>query len=121
MLVTYTRGRPRGQHRALLRPDPAAGQVGAAVATLASYVLLAVLQYRGAQRFDRAPFEPHAWCSRCSSARRRCRSGALLDPGPVTLLIKLGRRSSLALALLFVTGVLGPMERAWLRELTGRS
>ena len=34
------------------------GQVGAACATLASYVALAVLQYRGGQRFDRAPFEP---------------------------------------------------------------
>ena len=37
---------------------PSIGQVGAATATLVSYALLAVLQYRGAQRFDHAPFEP---------------------------------------------------------------
>jgi len=42
--------------------------------------------------------------------------GALLEPSLATLLIKLCA-IGLTLTLLFVTGVLGPLERAWLREL----
>ncbi len=95
---------------------PPIGQVGAAAATLVSYGLLAVLQYRGAQKFDRAPFEP----TRVVLALLICAAplplGALLEPSPATLVIKLAALV-VTLVLLFVTGVLGPMERAWLREL----
>ncbi len=94
---------------------PWAGQVGAAIATLAAYVVLAVLQYRGAQRFDRAPFELRRVVLALLICAAPLPLGALLDPGPLTLLLKLAALVA-ALALLFVTGVLGPLERAWLRE-----
>jgi O-antigen/teichoic acid export membrane protein len=95
---------------------PWIGQIGAAIATLVAYVALAVLQYRGAQRYDRAPFE----VGRVLLALVICAAplplGAVLDPGPLTVLLKLAALAA-TLALLFATGVLGPLERAWLREL----
>jgi O-antigen/teichoic acid export membrane protein len=97
---------------------PSAGQVGAAVATLASYIVLAVLQYRGGQRFDRAPFEPRRVLLALLICAAPLPLGALLDPGPLTTLIKLVA-IALTLAALFVAGVLGPLERAWVRELAG--
>ena len=95
---------------------PSIGQVGAATATLASYGVLAVLQYRGAQRFDRAPFEPLRVVLALLICAAPLPLGALLEPSFATLVIKLAALV-LTLALLFVTGVLGPLERAWLREL----
>jgi O-antigen/teichoic acid export membrane protein len=96
---------------------PPWGGVGAAVATLASYIVLAVLQYRGGQRFDRAPFEPRRVLLALLICALPLPLGAWLDPGPLATLVKLAALA-LAIAALFVTGVLGPLERAWLRELT---
>jgi O-antigen/teichoic acid export membrane protein len=116
LLATYTVAALAVNVVLCLALIPSTGQIGAAVATLAAYVVLAVLQYRAAQRLDRAPFEP----ARVLLALLICAAplplGVLLEPGPATVLVKVAAIAA-TLALLFATGVLGPLERAWLREL----
>jgi O-antigen/teichoic acid export membrane protein len=96
---------------------PSFGQVGAAIATLAAYVVLALLQYRGAQRVDPAPFEPVRVVLALVICALPLPLGAFLDPGIAAVLIKLAAVLA-AFTALFATGVLGPIERAWLREVT---
>jgi O-antigen/teichoic acid export membrane protein len=97
---------------------PPAGQVGAAVATLVAYIVLALLQYRGAQRADPAPFEPLRVVLALVICAAPLPLGAFLEPGILTALVKLAALA-VAIVAFFATGVLGPLERAWLRELAG--
>jgi O-antigen/teichoic acid export membrane protein len=116
MLATYTLAALGVNVALCFALIPWAGQIGAAIATLAAYVVLAALQYRGAQRYDRAPFELRRVLLALLICAAPLPLGALLDPGPLTLLVKFAALA-VTVALLFATGVLGPLERAWLREL----
>ncbi|MDX6630143.1 MAG: hypothetical protein QOH00_2389 [Gaiellales bacterium] len=98
---------------------PSAGQVGAAIAALVAYALLGLLQYRRAQQLDPAPFEPARVLLAIALCAAPLPLGVWLDPGPVTVLIKLAA-IVLAIAALFATGVLGEMERDWVRGLARR-
>ena len=64
---------------------PSLGQVGAAIATLAAYVVLAVLQYRGAQRFDRGAVR---------AGPRRARTRALRVAAAARRVPRSGRRDA---------------------------
>jgi O-antigen/teichoic acid export membrane protein len=99
---------------------PLAGQVGAAIATLAAFALLAALQYRRAQQLDPAPFELRRVLLAIAICAIPLPLGAVLDPGPASELVKLAA-IALAIAALVVTGVLGEMERDWVRGLVRRS
>ena len=91
---------------------PSAGQVGAAIATLVGYAVLAVLQYRRAQQVDHAPFDPRRVVLALVVCAAPLPLGVILDPGLATFAAKVAA-VVVAIAALFVVGVLGPMERAW--------
>lgn len=98
---------------------PATGQVGAAIATLVAFAVLAALQYRRAQELDRAPFELRRVVLAIAICAIPLPLGVVLDPGPLTELLKLAA-IALAIVALLATGVLGEMERDWVRGLAHR-
>jgi O-antigen/teichoic acid export membrane protein len=89
---------------------PAWGQVGAAAATAAGYVLLAVLYYRGAQRVSPTPYQPGKLVA-ISTLGAILMPLGLLDPASVvlSLAIKLGAVAVLV-AGLRLTGIIGVEE-----------
>ena len=99
---------------------PSAGQVGAAIATFVGYAVLAVLQYRRAQQVDHAPFDARRVVLALVVCAAPLPLGVILDPSLATFAAKVAA-IVVAIAALFVVGVLGPLERAWVRELTGRA
>ncbi len=100
---------------------PPFGTTGAAVATALGYVVLTALYFRTSQRLDPAPFEV-ARVAAVIAVAVVCMPVAFVhvSPAPLEVALKLAT-FAVAVAALWPLGVIGPMERDFLRALTRRS
>jgi O-antigen/teichoic acid export membrane protein len=95
---------------------PPFGQLGAAIATAVAYALLSLLYFRDAQRLDRAPFEVRRTLSVLLVVGLALPFGFLpYGSEPVAVATKLAAFTA-AVTLLWPLGVIGPMERDFLRQ-----
>jgi O-antigen/teichoic acid export membrane protein len=100
---------------------PPLGEVGAALATAAAYALLAVLYFRTSQRLDPAPFDFRRVITIVVvTSVAACVAFLPIEPEGVAAAAMVAT-FAVAVAALWPLGVIGPMEREFLRSLLRRS
>jgi O-antigen/teichoic acid export membrane protein len=98
---------------------PPWGQVGAGIATAASYIVLAILYYRGAQAISRTPYESGKLVGICALGAVLMPLGLLGSDGVLNLLVKIAGVVVMVIGLR-VLGVVGPDEVSTITGLLGR-